>query len=270
MEMDAGTLATNFGGSRGLPASVRIRSTLREQIINMHLLPGAPISEKYVSDFYRVSRTPVRDALVRLAEERLVEIYPQRGTFVSRISIGAVRDVMVMRKALERVTARDAAARPNTAHLLELRAVLDRQRAYDRAGDLAAFHAADDDFHQLIAIMGEHANLWRIVKSEKAPAERCRVLAIPASDRRKLVISQHGAIVDAIARGRPEAAETAMDAHLADVLPGLDELRRAYPDYFESETGDRLGRQLPRPDANGAFGGSSSHRGGSNREKATP
>lgn len=238
MEVNVNALRISSRGTRGTPTSVLIKSALREQIIDLTLPPGTAISEKQISEFYQVSRTPVRDALLRLAEEQLIEVYPQRGTFVSRISLDAVQDAMVMRKALERVTVRDAALKAGPAQIGELRAIIERQRAHDAADDLASFHAADDDLHQAISAIGRHTNIWRIVKSEKASVERCRNLSTPVTGRRKQVMAQHFGIVEAIAAADPDAADRAMAAHLADVLPGLDELRRSHPSYFESDRAD--------------------------------
>jgi len=226
--------AAEGSGLRAIPASARIQAALREAILGMRLLPGAALSEKDIAESYGVSRTPVREALLRLAEERLLDIYPQVGTFVSRIRLDGLSDAMVIRTALERVTVRAAAERTDAATGAELRANLARQRATDRAGDLDAFHAADEDFHQIIARAAGHPHLWRVVKQEKVQVDRCRLLTLPQPTRRKRVMAQHAAILEAILAADPDAAEAAMTAHLADVLPSIETLREAHPDYFEA------------------------------------
>jgi DNA-binding GntR family transcriptional regulator len=226
--------AAEGSGLRAIPASARIQAALREAILGMRLLPGAPLSEKDIAESYGVSRTPVREALLRLAEERLLDIYPQVGTFVSRIRVDGLSDAMVIRTALERVTVRAAAERADAGGRAELKANLARQRAADRAGDLDAFHAADEDFHQVIARAAGHPHLWRVVKQEKVQVDRCRLLTLPQPTRRKRVMAQHAVILDAIAAADPDAAEAAMTAHLADVLPSIETLREAHPDYFEA------------------------------------
>lgn len=230
-------------GLRAIPASARIQAALREAILGMRLLPGTALSEKDVAESYGVSRTPVREALLRLAEERLIDIYPQVGTFVSRIRVDGLSDAMVIRAALERVTVRAAAERADGAARAELKDNLARLRATDRAGDLDAFHAADEDFHQIIARQAGHPHLWRVVKQEKVQVDRCRLLTLPQPDRRKRVMAQHGAVADAIGAGDADAAEAAMTAHLADVLPSIESLREAHPDYFE----DAGEAQISRP-----------------------
>ncbi len=221
---------------RAVPVSVRIHELLRERIANVELLPGAALSEKEISESYGVSRTPVREALLRLADERLVDIFPQRGTFVSRIRLDSVRDGMVIRQALERASVREAALRATADDIADLRLRLERQRTSNRVADFTTFHSEDEGFHQKIASIAGHPNLWRVVRQEKVQIDRCRVLHLPISGRRDDVIGEHVAIVDALERNDPDAAERAMYAHLAGVFPGVDELLAKHPDYFESHT----------------------------------
>lgn len=232
----------NASALRAVPASARIRSALREAILGMRILPGAAISEKEIAEAFGVSRTPVREALLRLAEERLLDIVPQVGTFVSRIRFDGLSDAMVIRTALEGVTVRAAAERADKHDVAALKEIVVRQRAADRARALEVFYSADEEFHQTIAQMAGHPHLWRVVKQEKAEVDRCRLLTLPQPARRKRVMAQHAEIVQAIEARDPQAAEAAMAAHLADVLPSIDDLRKAHPSYFESETGAPLAR----------------------------
>ncbi|WP_245263335.1 GntR family transcriptional regulator [Azorhizobium doebereinerae] len=228
--------AETFGFSkrvRAIPASARIHAALREQIIGMEIPPGAALQEKQIALACGVSRTPVREALLKLADERLVDIFPQYGTFVSRISVPAMRDAMVIRDALERAAARGAAAAVDEAAVTRLRNLLVEQRTTHEAGHLAAFYAADEAFHQAIAEIAGHPNLWRVVRQEKAHVDRCRILTLPSPDRRLGVMSDHQAIFAAIASGKPDAAEAAMQAHLDQVLPIVTVLVQRHPNYFE-------------------------------------
>lgn len=218
---------------RAIPASARIHGVLREQIVGMEIPPGALLQEKQIALACGVSRTPVREALLKLADERLVDIFPQYGTFVSRISIPAMRDAMMIREALERAAVRAAATYAGGGDIAALRGLLVEQHALHEAGRLAAFHAADEVFHQTISEIAGHPNLWRVVRQEKAHVDRCRILSLPQPGRRAMVLSDHGAIVDAIACGDPDAAEKTMLDHLGKVLPSVAALVQAYPTYFE-------------------------------------
>jgi DNA-binding GntR family transcriptional regulator len=230
-------------GVRGMTASARIQQALRDQIVTMRLKPGTVLSEKELSLTFGVSRTPLREALLRLAEERLVDIFPQMGTFVSRISLPAVRDAMVIRQALERVTAREAAMRAEPADVARLRRIIADQMRFAGKKFFADFHEADEALHQAIADIAGYPNVWRVIKREKAQVDRGRLLMLPQLRRRPIVIDQHQAIVDAIAAANADAAETAMDDHLKDVLPSFVEIQREFPDYFD----DGGPEPLPRP-----------------------
>jgi DNA-binding GntR family transcriptional regulator len=213
--------------------AARIYAVLRQDIVTMRLKPGATVNEKDLCASFGVSRTPVREALLRLSEEQLVDVYPQTGTFVSRIAEHAVRDAMAIRQALEQVTARHAAIGADELGIAWLRRILSRQRGHAATGALDEFHEADEALHQAIAEIARHPNIWRVVKREKAQIDRFRLLTLPLPARAQRVIEEHAAIVEAIAARDPLAAEAAMRVHLESVLPVFDEIRCAHPDLFE-------------------------------------
>lgn len=233
-------LATRSENVRAVPASARIHAALRDEIVAMALAPGLALQEKQIALAYGVSRTPVREAILKLADERLVDIFPQYGTFVSRISVPAVRDAMVIRNALERTAVREAAARmaaaPPSARralMAPVQSTIRRQRAAHKAGALPGFHAADEDFHQTIAELAGHPNIWRVIRQEKAHVDRCRLLTLPQPQRRASVVAEHVIVATAIAEGDADAAEASMAAHLGRVIPSVEELVAAHPDFFE-------------------------------------
>ncbi len=231
-------LAKPINGARPATAAARIRSVLRAQIVGMELTPGESIAEKELCEQFAVSRTPVREALLSLADEHLIEIRPQIGTFVARISLPAIRDAMVIRRALERVSAREAAARASRPDVKKLRDILEEQRRHTGRDGFFRFHAADEALHQAIADIAGHPNIWRVIRQEKAQVDRGRLLVLPQLRRRKLVVEQHQRIVDAIAARDPDSAEAAMEAHLKDVLPSFARIQLDYPDYFEDSEDD--------------------------------
>src|SRR3954468_13593842 len=92
-------------GPRPAPAA-RLHAELRDELVSLARRPGEAIVEKEIAAAYGVSRTPVREAVLRLADEGLIEIFPQSGTFVARIPIAALPEAIIIRKALEETTAR--------------------------------------------------------------------------------------------------------------------------------------------------------------------
>ncbi len=212
-------------------AAGAIASALRDDIVGMELMPRTPLRDAELCARFGTSRTPVREALIRLGEEGLVDIVPQSGTFVSRIPIGAIPEAVLVRQALEGVTA-EAAARTGAAGLARVDAALEAQRGLAARRDTRGFHDADEAFHEAIAILAGHPNIWRLLRQVKVQLDRARRLTLPAPGRMDQVIVEHVSVRDAIARADAAGARAAMTAHLGVVLPDIVRLRETHPDYF--------------------------------------
>src|SRR5450631_2439139 len=128
------------GRPRAATASARIYSDLRAELVSLQRRPGEPVSEAEIALSYGVSRTPVREAILKLSDEGLLEIFPQSGSFVSRIPVGALPEAILIRKALETTTAQLAAERATASQILALHSILERQREANAAKQRDAFH----------------------------------------------------------------------------------------------------------------------------------
>jgi len=213
-------------------AATQILIQLRQAILAMDLPPGTPLTEKQLTERFGVSRTPVREALIRLAEERLVDIFPQSGTFVGRIPVSTLPEAVVIRKALEQAALELAIARADTAALDELERVIARQQAMASIDDRDGFHAADEAFHETIATIAGHPGIWRVAQQAKVQIDRCRRLTLPTPGRMGQVIAEHRAILAAMRKRDGAQARQALDRHLSMVLPDIDTFRQSHPDYF--------------------------------------
>jgi DNA-binding GntR family transcriptional regulator len=191
-----------------------------------------PLSERDLTERFGVSRTPLREALIRLAEEGLVEVKPQSGTFVARIPLGAIPEAVIIRQALEGALVEHAARKAPPAASARLQRVIDRQAAFASMGDQEAFHEADEAFHETIADLSGHPGIWRTVRQAKLQIDRCRRLTLPALGRMNHVIAEHRVIAAAIAAGDVAGARAAMQTHLDAVLPDARLLAKMHPDYF--------------------------------------
>ncbi len=218
--------------TRGSTATAAIYRELRADIVEMRRMPGEAIVEKLVAEQYGVSRTPVREALLRLAGDGLVEIFPQSGTFVARIPVDALPEAIVIRSALEGSAVRHAARRATGSRIATLRANLVQQQEAEAAGDLNAFHEADEVFHGLIAEMAGYPGLWSFAQQVKVQVDRYRRLTLPEPGRVGHVIAEHAAIVDAIADGDAERAEARMNAHLDGLLTSIPHAQGLNPVFF--------------------------------------
>lgn len=222
------------GGSarRATSVAAGIYRDLRTDIVTLRRRPGDPLSEKQISEAYGVSRTPVREAVLKLADEGLVEIFPQSGTFVSRIPFETLPEATVIRKALEGATVRLAAERATRSQIAQLRANLERQREHDAADDADGFHEADEAFHALIAETAGYPGFWTLTQQVKVQVDRCRRLTLPAPGRIAFVISEHAAIAEAIADHDPERAAQYLFSHLDGLSVTIEDFRNASPIYF--------------------------------------
>lgn len=230
---DALPLPTGAGRRTIRPtAASQILGELRRMIMDATLPPGTPLQEKELTERFGVSRTPVREALIRLAEERLVDIFPQSGTFVGRIPFAALPEAVIIRKALEAAALDLAMTRAIAADFDELDRIIARQEAMAALHDNAAFHEADEAFHGAISALAGHPGIWRVAQQAKTQVDRCRRMTLPVPGRMQHVIAEHRAIVAAMRAGDCAGAKRALDAHLSVVLPDAEALRRQFPDYF--------------------------------------
>lgn len=213
-------------------AATHILAQLRQAILALALPPGAPLSEKELTLRFGVSRTPVREALIRLSEERLVDIFPQSGTFVARIPLASLPEAVVIRKALETAALDLALKNAAPDAIVELERTIARQEAMAGLGDQDGFHAADEAFHEAIAAMAGHPGLWRVAQQAKTQIDRCRRLTLPTPGRMMQVIAEHRAIANAMRERDQDSARRALDHHLSAVLPDAEAIRREHPDYF--------------------------------------
>lgn len=222
----------------GTPPTVReIYAAIRRDIVRLQLRPGARLSENELAERFGISRTPVREALIRLVEDGLIEVLPQRGSFVRRISLQAVRQARFVRQALEIAIVREAAERGLAGQYLEnARAHIAAQEA--AAGDPAAFTEADDAFHRNFAEAIGLGDVWLVVEREKVQFDRIRFLTLPAITPVPVLVAQHRAILAAIEQRDPAAAEVAMRRHLSEVLTVTDNLAANHPELIVDDVHD--------------------------------
>jgi DNA-binding GntR family transcriptional regulator len=205
------------------PATIaqQVHGRIRAEIVSMRLPPGKALSEKELSLRYGLSRTPIREALIKLAEERLVEIVPQVGTFVSRISLREVYEAQLIREALERAVVRLAAERITKKDIEYLRARLAEQSRLCDGTDPHAFYVSDEAFHQRIAEAADHPRAWHVAQQQKVHLDRVRHLDLIAVDRLPDIVAQHTAVLEALARRDVEAAERSIVTHLRSVFDSV-------------------------------------------------
>jgi GntR family transcriptional regulator, rspAB operon transcriptional repressor len=206
---------------------------LRTSIVALKLQPGAQIDKAEICGRLGVSRQPVSEALARLAEERLVTVEPQKGTYVTRIRMSDVKEAAFVREALEVATVRSVARDMDDATLDRLKLYVEYQSAAAAARDIEEFYALDVRFHATIFGRLAYRRVAEVVESARSQTERIRRLLLPKPHHTANTIVEHEAILDGLSARDPERAAQAMHRHLSNVLNELHKFAGERPDLFE-------------------------------------
>jgi len=218
---------------RTATASSQIYTDLRAELVSLGRRPGEAISEAEIALSYGVSRTPVREAILKLSDEGLIDIFPQSGIKVARISIAALPEAIVIRRALEETTARLAAELASSSQILALYSLLERQREADAARDRKAFHQADESFHATIAEIAGFPGIWKLILQVKVNVDRFRQLTLPQAGRMSTVIAEHERIVSAIEAHDADCAAIAMVKHIERLMDDIASITPINPEFFD-------------------------------------
>jgi DNA-binding GntR family transcriptional regulator len=199
----------------GLQSSEFVYRSLKEQIISGALAPDMRLIELAIAAEFGVSRTPVREALKRLAVENLVLADPARGMVVHAPDAREIEDVFIVREALDGLAARLAAHRITPSELARLRVVVDSMQQAIGEGRREQVVVANTHFHDVIYGAAGNEMLERLGRDLREFVRRFTTLPFASPERVDHVLTEHRNIVEALEKHDPEAAETASRAHLA-------------------------------------------------------
>lgn len=211
----------------------RVYQALRDAIVLRLLKPGEYVDKNLVCERLGVSRFPVSEALGRLAAQGFVEVLPQRGTRVSRISLKDVRQNLLIRRALEAETVMELARRGDLS-MARIDENLAAQREAIEMADDARYYDLDVEFHIILQKELDFPRVTVATDAARAGLDRFRRM-IGSMHRLTHTYQEHLAIADAIRLGNGEAAADAMRHHLDAVDNYLTEFTRADPDLFSTE-----------------------------------
>jgi DNA-binding GntR family transcriptional regulator len=212
-------------------AAPQVLERLREAILSLELVPGTVLVRQELAEHFGVSQTPVREALLRLNEEGLVDVFPQHATLVSRIDIAAARQAHFLRRSIELELVHQLALEAPTGLVERMKAIIAQQAALSSAQRYGEFVEADRAFHRLMYETGGVPGLWELVNRASGHVDRLRRLHLPTAGKTESILRDHRAIVRGIAAKDPAAAQGALRTHLSGTLSALDEICRQYPDY---------------------------------------
>jgi DNA-binding GntR family transcriptional regulator len=211
--------------------AMRVVGALRDDIVTMALKPGDVISESDIAGRYGVSRQPVREAFIRLAQQGLLLIRPKRATVVKKISPEGVRQSRFIRESIEVEIIRRLAANPGDAQAV-LDELIAEQEAASAAEDSRRFHTLDELFHRTLARLAGVEYAWQLIDDHKMQLDRVRYLTLGVSSAQR-AIAEHKVIAEAVSKGDVGGAEAAMRAHLGRAELLLNQTIEDFPDYFE-------------------------------------
>lgn len=225
-----GQLKMQMAGKRRSRAEA-VYDQLRWMIVTLELKPGEVLLERELCAKFTVSRTPVREAVLRLAEHGLVVIAPQHATYVAGIDARAVRQAHFLRSNLELPVIR-LLCRQDGTNLTQARAVVALQKQAMRNVDFRQFIPLDDSFHHALFVLAGMGELWSVIHARKAHLDRIRFLQAPAPGKIPLLVEEHEAILDAIAAKDGEKAEKILRSHIAGAVLYMEELLLLQPELF--------------------------------------
>ncbi|WP_088343161.1 MULTISPECIES: GntR family transcriptional regulator [Rhodomicrobium] len=217
---------------RDRQAAPQVFERLREAITALELTPGTVLSRTEIAAQFGISQTPVRDALMRLDKEGLVEIYPQHATVVSPIDVNHAEQAHFLRRSLELEIVRTLALDTPPTLAASLTGAIAQQEAAARVEDFETFSAMDRLFHRTLYEAAGMSELWLLVRSRSGHIDRLRRLHLPTPGKAQEILHDHQRILAAIISGNAVEAQDHLRDHLSGTLAHVAQIRAAYPAYI--------------------------------------
>ena len=208
--------------SNRLDKSEHVYQCLLNEVVSGELKPEQALVESELTEKYSVSRTPIREALKRLAVQGLVDIYPQVGSFVAPLRLTHFLDASFVRYHLELALVRQAAKNINEEYRIKLSHNIAMQKHLLTQGLVDRFYDVDEEFHLLIATIAGRPNVWHIIEQHKVHLDRVRHYALRFLRKTPLIVKQHESIAQGVSEGDEEKAVRAMREHLNSIHESLE------------------------------------------------
>ena len=206
---------------------------ISENIISLELKPGTLVSENELAKALGVSRTPVREALQELQKSQLIEVFPQRGSYVAGISFEAVEEAAFLRRTLEIAIAEELCDKITFEQLEQLSENIGLQEYYLNNGMSSKIMDLDNQFHKDLFLMCGKERSYNIMQSIMGHFDRIRILSLYTIKDIKIV-TDHREILEAIKSGNKEEVGDLISRHLMRYKFDKKELEKNYPDYFKN------------------------------------
>ncbi len=214
-----------------------IYRVLRENIMSLNLKPGESIGEIELSKILNVSRTPLREAIVQLVEEKLLQVFPQRGSFVSKIDYNLVEEAIFVRETCEERILKMAIQDKNVDELvMKLEKNIEYQKIIlNFDGDLHEFFTLDNEFHYILFEHYNKKNSWKAIKRLSTHYDRLRLLDALEKTNIEATLNQHIKIVELIKNKDEKNIDILIEKHLLNYKDVIKKYEAKYPEYFCSK-----------------------------------
>lgn len=221
---------TSFDGT----LSNRVYKSLKDAILSLKYEPGQILRKRDICEQLGISRSPVSEAVTRLATDGLVNVVPQAGTFVARFSMNEIREGAFLREALELAAVEQVATQITEDQIRQLKRNLHVQQALIDDLDVQGFYKLDTEMHRLIMGFTGYQRLSAMAETSWLQVNRARQLILPNPNRVKDTLDEHKAILAALEARDPEGARQATKTHLSQLLLNLETMERDRPDLFDT------------------------------------
>ncbi len=207
---------------------------IRENIVSLELKPGTLVSENEIAAELGLSRTPVREAIIELSKASIIEIFPQRGSYVSLIDPKLVEESRFLRNVLDSAVIEVACDVANERYLKELEENVLLQEFYLGRGEKEKLYGLDNDFHKLIYVAAEKNNIYEMRATMMIQFDRVRTLAVETVKDLKIV-EDHRGMYEAIKGRDKEKAVELVHKHLSRYQVDQESIRKQFSEYFKEQ-----------------------------------
>lgn len=208
---------------------------LKAMIITLKFKPGQKIILNDIIATLGIGRTPIREALIKLKEQDLIQVIPQSGTYISKIDLKQAEDAMFVRKLIEKKIVQMAINKNDQQLKNNLLSILATAQIKENQQDKNSFFHFDNEFHKLFYTSVNKENIWNWMQSLNTQLERFRYLRLTSEDLNwSTIIDQHKKILDAVIKVDPKLGEKEIGNHLNLMVSEKDNLLKKYSDYFKN------------------------------------
>ena len=205
---------------------------LKENIINLELKPGSMISEQDIANELNLSRTPVHEALQELSTTKIIQILPQRGSYVSLIDLSLVDEAIFMRSTIEVAVAELACDKASEQDLISMEENLNLQKFFLEKQNIDKLFNLDDSFHKNLYKITNKLQCYQMIKTMNIHLDRIRELHLQSTNPAS-VVDEHKQIFWALKNKDKSGVKILLNDHLTKLYSQENEIKKKFSNYFE-------------------------------------